>query len=130
MRDAEAEPADSTDAGLGGREPHVLDAELGARDLQDHAADALADLGGGAVDLRRAVGEQAHARGAVVVEALRVGDVLEADGEADAALHALAPGRVPRAAGQPQRVARELLGARAARAPPPRGSSRRPAASR
>ena len=54
-------------------------------------------------------GEDPHARGAVVVEALGVGDVLEADREADAAPHALAARRVAGAAGQAQRVARQLL---------------------
>src|SRR5919197_532989 len=51
----------------------------------------------------------ADAGGAVVVEALRVADVLEPDGEADSAPDALAAGRVPRAAGEADRVARELL---------------------
>ena len=49
-----------------------------------------------------------HARGAVVVEALREADVLEADREADAAPDALAARRVAGAAGQPERVARQL----------------------
>ena len=62
------------------------------------SVDALPDLGGGAVDERAAVLPSAHARGAVVVEALRVADVLEADGEADAAPHALAARRVAGAA--------------------------------
>ena len=44
-----------------------------------------------------------------VVEPLREADVLEADGEADAAAHALAARRVARAARQPDRVARQLL---------------------
>ena len=56
-----------------------------------------------------AVLEQAHARGAGVVEAFRVGEVLEADREADAALHAFAARRVPGAAGQADRRARQLL---------------------
>ncbi len=92
------------------REHDVVGAELGARDLEDHVRDALADLGRGAVHLRAPVRAQPHARSAVVVEALRVADVLEADREADAAPDALAAGRVPGAAGEPDRVARELLG--------------------
>ena len=87
----------------------VVGAELGARDLEDHAGHALADLGRGAVHLGAAVGAQHHARRAEVVEALRVADVLEADREADAAPHALAARRVARAARQPDRVARQLL---------------------
>ena len=100
------------------REHDVLGAELGARDLEDHARHALADLGGGAVHLGGEPSGRAepHARGAVVVEALRVADVLEADREADAAPDALAARRVAGAAGQPQRVARQLLGRAAARA--------------
>ena len=57
----------------------------------------------------RAVGAQEHAGGGEVVEALRVADVLEADREADAAADALAAGRVAGAAGQADRVARQLL---------------------
>ena len=53
-----------------------------------------------------------HASRAGVVEALRVADVLEADREADPALDALAAGRVAGAAGQADRVARQLLGLR------------------
>ena len=68
------------------RDPDVVGAELGARDLQDHVRHALPDLGGGAVHLGGAVLEEADARGAGVVEAFRVRDVLEADREADAAL--------------------------------------------
>ena len=81
-----------------------------SRDLEDHADDALADLGAGAVHVGAAVGVELHARGAVVVEALRVADVLEADREADAAADALAARRVAGAAGQPDRVARQRLG--------------------
>ena len=70
---------------------------------------ALADLGRRAVDLRAPVLEEPDPRRAVVVEALRVADVLEPDREADAAPHALAARRVPRSARQPDRVARQLL---------------------
>ena len=80
------------------REPDVVDPELGARDLEDHVRDALPDLGGGAVHLGRAVGEQPHPRGAVVVEALGEADVLEPDREAGAAADALAARRVAGAA--------------------------------
>ena len=59
-----------------------------------------------------------HARGAVVVEALGEADVLEADREADAAADALAVRRVAGAAGQAERVARQLLGRRRHRARP------------
>ena len=109
IREADAEPAESTVAVCPGASRTSSMPELGARDLQDHAGDALPDLGRGAVHLGRAVGEQAHARGAVVVEALRVRDVLEADREADAATNALAVRRVAGAAGQAQQVARQRL---------------------
>ena len=62
--------------------------------------------------LRHATGIESHAGGAVVVEALGVADVLEADGEADTALHAFAARRVPRSSREPNRLAREPLGLR------------------
>ena len=62
-----------------------LGAELGARDLEDHADDALPDLGRGAVHGGAAVGMEHDASGTGVVEALRVADVLEPDREADPA---------------------------------------------
>ena len=58
-----------------------------------------------------AVGVEHDTGRAEVVEPLRVADVLEAEREADAAPDALAARRVARAAGQPERVARQLLGA-------------------
>ena len=113
-RDAEAEPAESTPSVEPGASVDVLRAELGARDLQDHARHALADLGRGAVhlggELLVRAGPEPHARRAGVVEALRVADVLEPDREADAALDALAAGGVAGAARQADRVARQLLG--------------------
>ena len=130
MRDADAEPAESTVAVVCGASRDVVRAELGARDLQDHVRHALPDLGGRAVHLGASRPRaEPHARRAEVVEALRVADVLEADREADAAAHALAARRVARAAGQPR--------SRRAAAPPARGSAarrrggspRRPAAS-
>ena len=57
---------------------------------------------------RPVLGEH-DARGAEVVEALRVADVLEADREADAATNSLAAGGVARTAGEPDRVAGKLL---------------------
>src|SRR3989442_14493764 len=96
------------------REPDGLDLELGPRRLDDHICDPLADLRRRAVHLsgelatRRTV--EAHARGRVVVEALRVTDVLEADGETDPAPDTLTACRVPRAARKPERIARQLLG--------------------
>ena len=111
------------------REPHLVGPELGARDLQDHARDALPHLGGRAVHLGRAVGEQPDARGAVVVEALRERDVLEADREPDTPANALAARRVAGPAGQPKRVARQLLGGRRLERGGPRESPRRSAAS-
>ena len=111
------------------REPDVVDAELGAGDLEHHARHALTDLGRSAVHLGRTVGEQANASGAVVVEALREADVLEADREADAAADALAARRVAGAAGQAQRIARQLLGRRRLERSRARGSPPRPAAS-
>ena len=62
------------------------------------------------MDLGRAVGAQQHPGGGEVVEALRVADVLEPDGEADAALDTLAAGRVAGAARQADRLARQRLG--------------------
>ena len=95
----------------GRRDRDVVEGELRPRNLEDHAVGALADLGGGAVDLGRVAGED-DAGGAEVVEALGVADVLEADSEARAPLHALAQGRVPCSARQPDRVAWQLLGRR------------------
>ena len=91
------------------RERDVARAELGTGDLEDDPAEPLADLGRGAVHGGAPVGVELDPRGAVVVEAFREADVLEADREADAAADALAPRRVARAAGQPDRVARERL---------------------
>src|SRR5262249_35243438 len=85
-------------------ETDVVDPELGARDLEDHVRDALPDLGGGAVDFRRPVRKEPDAGGAVVVEALREADVLEADREAGAAANPLASCRVARTAGEAKRV--------------------------
>src|SRR5581483_3942583 len=87
--------------GLARREADVLDPELRSRDLEHDARHALSDLGRRAVHLRPAVRRDADARGAVVVEALRVRDVLEPDREADAAAYAAASGRVAGAARQP-----------------------------
>ena len=56
------------------------------------------------------VREEAHARGAVVVEAFGVADVLEADGEADAATDSFAASRVTGPTGQPDRLPRQTLG--------------------
>ncbi len=87
--------------------------QLGARHLADDVDDALADLGGGRVHLRdevaSSIGVEANARRAVVVEPLRVADVLVAQREADAAADTVTARRVPRAAGQADRVARQLL---------------------
>ena len=110
MREADAEPAEPTVAVVCGASVTSSVASSRARHLQQHRADALADLGRGAVHDRAAVGAQHDARGAEVVEALREADVLVADGEADAAPHALAARRVARAAGQPARIARGRLG--------------------
>ena len=73
--------------------------------------DALADLDRGRVHLdQRAVGVggDPHARGRVVVEALREADVLDPDGVADAAAHALAVRRVRHSAGQLALVGRAV----------------------
>ena len=77
-------------------------------------------------DCRRRCSRTRAAR--VVVEAFGVADVLEADGEADAASHAFAAGRVARAAGQAHRVARQLLRLGDCRARLRDGSPRRRAA--
>src|SRR6476646_5164161 len=73
------------------------------------------------MDLRRVAGED-DPRRAEVVEALGVADVLEADGEAADALHALTAGGVAGAAGQPDRRARPPYGS----PPPPAASPARP----
>src|SRR3712207_7001505 len=82
------------------REDHVLELELRAGDLSDHVRDPLPNLRGGAVELGEelpgCVGQEPDAGRAVVVEPVRVTDVLEADGEADAALHSFAARHVPR----------------------------------
>ena len=92
------------------RERDLARPELGLGDLEDDADEPLADLDPGAVDGGAPVDVDLHARGAVVVEPLREADVLEADGEPDAALDALAPRRVAGAARKPDRVARQGLG--------------------
>ena len=109
MREAEVDPAEPTRAVDPGCQRDVVGPELEPGDLQDHVRDALPDLGRGAVDLGGPVLREHDAGRAVVVEALREADVLEADGEADAAPHALAARRVPRAAREADRVARQLL---------------------
>ena len=119
MREAEAEPADPTEAVSDGARVHVLDPELRAGNLEHDVRDALADLGAGAVHLGTVAGQH-HARRAGVVEALGVADVLEAGGEASAAADTLSMGRVACASGQPNGVPRELFGLR-------RVESRRPA---
>ena len=76
----------------------ALDAELGADDLREHRVQPLAELDRGGVDLGdRPVGARAqrHGRLGRVVEALAVGDVLEADREADAARERLAAPAFP-----------------------------------
>jgi hypothetical protein len=83
------------------------------RNLNHHVRHALPDLGGGRVDLRDqlpvGVDEEPDARGAVVVESLRVADVLEAEGEAEPTANAVTACGVAGSAGEPDRVARKLL---------------------
>ena len=101
------------DRRVGGEDHHLLDVELGAGDLLEHRHQALADLGGGGVDLRdpALLGDQeAHAGRRVVVEPLGEGDVLEADREADAPPGALAVGGVGDAARQLAQVDRRAAG--------------------
>ena len=93
-----------------GHQRDRVGAELGPGDLQDDADDALPDLGRRAVHLGAAVGVEHDARRTRVVEALRVADVLEPDREPDPAPDTFAARRVAGAAGQPDRVARQLLG--------------------
>ena len=109
-REAEADPAESTPGRAGG-EDDVLRAELGARHLQDHfVTPCPTSAAAQCTSAASSSSGRADARApSTVVEALRVADVLEADGKADAALHALSARRVPRSAGQADRVARELL---------------------
>ena len=91
------------------RQCDVVGSELRARDLEDDVGHALSDFGCGAVHLRAAVVVETHPCRGVVVEAFGIADVLEADGEADAALDAFPPRRVPGAARQAQGIARQLL---------------------
>ena len=121
MREAEAEPAEPTVAVVCGASVTSSVAELGAGHLQQHRADALADLGRGAVHDRAAVGAQHHAGRAEVVEALGEADVLVADGEADAAPDALAARRVARAARAAGADRAASARPRAPAAPPPGG---------
>src|SRR5215210_34692 len=92
------------------REDDVVDAELGARDLNDNVRNSLAHLGGRAVDRGTAIGMELDSRRGVVVVTLRVTDVLEADREANTALDPFAARRVARTSGKTHRIARELLG--------------------
>jgi hypothetical protein len=113
--DAEAEPAESTPSVEPGASATFSVPSSVRRDLQDDVRDALADLRRGAPDFRSRQpfirpGPEPHARGAGVVEALRVADVLEPNREADPTLHALATGGVARSSRKADRVARELLG--------------------
>src|SRR5437764_10714787 len=87
------------------RKRDLVRTELRPRDLEDDVRDALPDLGRGTVDFRASVRGQLDARRRVVVEPLRVADVLEADREPDAAPHALAARRVAGAAGKTERIA-------------------------
>ena len=64
MREAEAEPADPTVAVVCGISLTSSVPELGARDLEDHADDALPDLGGGAVNVGAAVWHASTTRAA------------------------------------------------------------------
>ena len=89
---------------------HVAYAELRARNLEDDVGNSLTHLGCRAVDRGTAVGVELNSCRGVVVEALRVADVLEADREADPAPDALAARRVARAARKTHRIARELFG--------------------
>src|SRR6185312_14516069 len=90
--------------------------QLGPCDLTDDIDDALPDLGRGGVHLRdevaAGIGVKADAGRAVVVEPLRIADVLVAEREADSAPDAVAARRVPGASGEAYRIARELLGVR------------------
>ena len=89
--------AGRADLRVRGQHQHVLHAQLRARDLRHHGHEPLADLRGSGVDLNERFTSgrrQPHPRGRVVVEALGEADVLEPDGVADAAHHALAAGDV------------------------------------
>ncbi len=91
------------DRGVSRQRPHLLHPELGPRDLLGDRHNALADLRGSGLDRGQgpAVGTplEAHPGGGVVVVALGVGDVLEADREAAAAHHVAAGGHVAGTAG-------------------------------
>ena len=96
------------------REDDVLDVgKLGSRHLHHHVRDSLAHFCGRRVNLgdevAARIGVEAHASGAVVVEALRVAEILEADGEADAAVDPVSAGRVSGAAGKANGIAGQLL---------------------
>src|SRR5207249_6942244 len=79
-----------------------------------HVRDALPDLRSSAMNLGRQLAVRAamqpHARRRVIVKPLGIADVLETDGETDAAPNTFAARRVPGAARKPQRIARQLLG--------------------
>ncbi len=86
----------------------VADIELCAHDLREQRVQPLTHLDGCGVDLRLRLSileAQRDARRGRVVEAFAERDVLEADGETDAALEALATRDVPGAAGVVERVA-------------------------
>ena len=112
-READADPAEPTEAVVWGASATASVGSSCTATARITLGDSLADLGGGAVqlggELALRVGIEPHAGGGRVVEALRVGDVLEADGEADAAADALASRRVAGASGQPDRLARQRL---------------------
>src|SRR5215212_9339215 len=81
----------------------ALDAKLRTRDLGLDRDQALPHLGRGGMDPDERLAVlylECHARGRVVVEALRVADVLEADRIPHPALYRLAVGRVGDAAGE------------------------------
>ena len=109
MRDADAEPAEPTAAVVCGARatssvPSSVRATWRMTPTTPWPTSAAARVHHGAP-----VGEQHDARGAEVVESLRVADVLEAEREADAAADALAPRRVAGAAREAERVAGQSL---------------------
>ena len=110
---ADVEPAEPI-VGVGRGEHDLVDAEHLAGDLLGERDEALPDLGARARDGGDPVVEPAPG-GRVVVEALGEHEVLEADGEADAAPHVGGVGGAPGAAGQAiGSPARRRLGQRAA----------------
>ncbi len=85
-RDAEVDPADPSREVSTASNRHLAETEGGAGDLGEDRHESLPDLDGGGLH-RGSLGRERHPRLGVVVEPLREGEVLHADGVADTAPH-------------------------------------------